>query len=121
MRRLKVDDSALTQERYSIEADNNLGGGSCNDTPMAPAGSQADMVADGSPSSGSQFGKDLPDSCLDIDQIMRSFDFAPHLGAAYSSPGALGGNSLVADDGFYGTLEGFDMFSSFDNLFGLDM
>jgi hypothetical protein len=78
---------------------------------MVPAGSQAVMVADGASSSG-----------LDIDPIMRSFDAHPQLGGAYSSPGALGGNSPVLGDDFYGALlQNFDMFPSFDTLFGLDM
>ncbi|KAL3442466.1 fungal-specific transcription factor domain-containing protein [Aspergillus insuetus] len=122
MKRLKVDESVLTQSRHSTEVDNTFGGGSCGaNTLLAPAGSQAAMVADGSPSSGSQFGRDLIDPTLDIDQIMKSFDCAPQLGGAYGSPGALDGNPLALDGALYGTLEGFDMFSSFDNLFGLDL
>ncbi|KAL3487808.1 fungal-specific transcription factor domain-containing protein [Aspergillus germanicus] len=123
MRRLKVDDSVLTQARYSSEAEINLGGESCGaNTPMVPAGSQAVMVADRSSSSGPQSGiePDILGSGLDIDQIMKSFDFAPQLGGAYSSPGDLGGNSLVHDGGLYGNLEAVDMFPSFDKLFGLD-
>jgi hypothetical protein len=110
MRRLKVDDCVLTQATHSTEADNISGGGSCGHTPLPPAGAQAVMVADGASASG-----------LDIEPIMRSFDAAPQLAGAYSNPGALGGNSPVFDDDFYGTLQSFDMFPSFDTLFGLDM
>jgi hypothetical protein len=101
MRRLKVDDCVLTQATHSTDTDNISGGGSCGDTPLAPAGASS--------------------SGFDIDPIMRSFDAAPQLAGAYISPGALGGNSPLLDDDFYGALQSFDMFPSFDTLFGLDM